>query len=97
MVKIKAFKGYVPKQEIGERLISHPYDVLNTEEARALASGNEHSFLHVNKPEIDLNPATGYSFEDYSAGHSALKRFIGWLVREAAEMVCIYNGWEDSV
>ena len=33
---------------------SPPYDVLNSAEARQLAAGNPHSFLHVNKAEIDL-------------------------------------------
>src|SRR5690348_18425127 len=37
---------------------SVPYDVVNTDEARALADGNALSFLHVSRPEIDLPPGT---------------------------------------
>jgi len=36
------------------KIICPPYDVLNSEEAKELAKGNEMSFLTVNKPEIDL-------------------------------------------
>ncbi len=39
-------------------MASVPYDVVNTDEARALADGNPLSFLHVSRPEIDLPPGT---------------------------------------
>jgi uncharacterized protein (DUF1015 family) len=35
-----------------------PYDVVNTQEAQALAAGNPLSFLHVSRAEIDLPPDT---------------------------------------
>lgn len=52
---LKPFKGIRPASEFVEKVASRPYDVLNSEEARIEAKGNPHSFLHVNKPEIDLS------------------------------------------
>ena len=55
-VKVRPFRGYLANQEHCGDVISPAYDVLNTVEARAMADGNPMSFLHVNKPEIDLDP-----------------------------------------
>lgn len=54
MVKIRSFTGYLANQEHLIEILAPPYDVLNTEEAREMAKGNPMSFLHCNKPEIDL-------------------------------------------
>lgn len=54
MVRIVPFHGYRPRADIAHRVACPPYDVLSSEEARVMAEGNELSFLHVNKPEIDL-------------------------------------------
>jgi uncharacterized protein (DUF1015 family) len=43
-----------PSPEAAERVAAVPYDVVSTDEARALAAGNPLSFLHVSRPEIDL-------------------------------------------
>ncbi len=43
-----------PRPARRRRVASVPYDVVNTDEARALAAGNPLSFLHVSRPEIDL-------------------------------------------
>ncbi len=56
MAIIKAFKGLRPVKEKAHLVASQPYDVLNTEEARKEAEGNQLSFLHVVKPEIDFPP-----------------------------------------
>lgn len=58
MVKVRKFRGWLAQKENAGKIISPPYDVLNTEEAKAMADGNEMSFLHVNKPEIDLPDGT---------------------------------------
>ncbi|MDF1546570.1 MAG: DUF1015 family protein [Bacteroidales bacterium] len=50
----KPFKGFRPKKEFVDKIASRPYDVLNSEEARAEVKGNPYSFLHVVKPEVDL-------------------------------------------
>ena len=57
-VKVRPFRGYLANQDRPADVISPAYDVLNTAEARQMADGNPMSFLHVNKPEIDLDPET---------------------------------------
>ena len=54
MAIIKPFKGIRPPQNLVEQVASRPYDVLNSEEARAEAEGNEKSLYHIIKPEIDF-------------------------------------------
>jgi len=54
MSVLKPFKGIRPVAVHAAEIISRPYDVLNSEEARIEAQGNPFSFLHVTKPEIDL-------------------------------------------
>ena len=51
MAIIKPFKGVRPPQDLVEQVASRPYDVLNSEEARAEAEGNEKSLYHIIKPE----------------------------------------------
>ena len=58
MAVIRPFRALRPPTERAQAVASVPYDVVNTEEARALASGNDLSFLHVSRPEIDLPPGT---------------------------------------
>ena len=94
MVKVRPLTGFVSKQEIAGKLLAPAYDTLNTEEARAMAAGNEVSFLRVNKPEIDLPAETDpYSEEVYLKGKENLQMFVqkGWLVEEAAPTLYIYG------
>ena len=55
-VKVRSFKGYLANADHVGDTISPAYDVLNSAEAREMADGNPRCFLHVNKPEIDLDP-----------------------------------------
>jgi uncharacterized protein (DUF1015 family) len=71
-----------------------PYDVLNTEEARARAEGKPNSFLHISKPEIDLPADTDpYAPAVYAKGAENLKRMIdsGVLIRDAAPHYYVYR------
>ena len=54
-MKIKPFKGIRPPKDVVEQVQSRPYDVLNSEEARAEAQGNEKSLYRIIKPEIDAD------------------------------------------
>jgi len=54
MAILKPFKGLRPPKAIAKELASRPYDVLNSDEARIEAAGNNYSLLHIIKPEIDL-------------------------------------------
>lgn len=58
MAIIRPFRALRPQPERAQEVASVPYDVVNTDEARALAEGNPFSFLHVSRPEIDLPPDT---------------------------------------
>lgn len=58
MSVIRPFNALRPPEARVAEVASVPYDVVNTEEARALASGNPLSFLHVSRPEIDLAEGT---------------------------------------
>ena len=53
MAELRAFRALRPRPEVAARVAAPPYDVVDVAEARALAKGNPHSFLHVNRPEID--------------------------------------------
>jgi uncharacterized protein (DUF1015 family) len=55
---IRPFRALRPQVDRAESVASVPYDVVNTDEARALAQGNPFSFLHVSRPEIDLPAGT---------------------------------------
>ena len=73
MATIRPFNALRPAAERAPQVAAVPYDVVNTEEARALASGNPWSFLHVSRPEIDLPDGTPiYSDEVYA---KAVKNF----------------------
>lgn len=67
MAIIRPFTALRPQAERAPQVAAVPYDVVNTEEARALAAGNPWSFLHVSRPEIDLPSGTPiYSDEVYA-------------------------------
>ena len=56
MALIYPFAALRPEPDVASAVASVPYDVVSTDEARALAAGNPLSFLHVSRPEIDLPP-----------------------------------------
>ena len=58
MAVIRPFRALRPQADRAPMVASVPYDVVNTDEARALAEGNPLSFLHVSRPEIDLPAGT---------------------------------------
>jgi len=93
MATLKAFKGLRPPNEIVQKLASRPYDVLNSEEARHEAAGNEFSLLHIIKPEIDLEDGVDlYSQEVYNKAKSNLEKFknSAWLEADNEEFLYIY-------
>ena len=63
MAGLAPFRALRPAVSAAARVAAVPYDVVNTEEARALAAGNPLSFLHVSRAEIDLPQGTGL-YED---------------------------------
>ena len=91
MAEIRPFRAFRPRPELSDKIASPPYDVLNSDEARAMAKDNPLSFLHVVKPEIDLPPTTHiYAPEIYAKGAENLRRLTteGHMVRDAEP--CFY-------
>ncbi|AOR24774.1 DUF1015 domain-containing protein [Clostridium taeniosporum] len=57
MAVIRPFKSIRPISELASKVAALPYDVMNSEEARKMTKGNPHSFLHIDRAEIDLDPS----------------------------------------
>ena len=76
MATIKPFKGVRPPKDMVEEITSRPYDVLDSEEARAEAGDNEKSLYHIIKPEIDFEPGTSeYDPRVYEQAAKNFKKF----------------------
>src|SRR5256885_4760326 len=78
MAIIRPFNALRPEASRAPHVAAVPYDVVNTDEARAIAAGNPWSFLHVSRPEIDLPNGTPIYSDDVYAkaatNFEALKR-----------------------
>ena len=93
MAIIKPFKGVRPPQDLVEQVASRPYDVLNSEEARIEAEGNEKSLYHIIKPEIDFPVGTDEHDERvYQKAAENFRMFQekGWLVQDDKENYYVY-------
>lgn len=93
MAVIKPFKGVRPPKSMVEEVASRPYDVLNSEEAREEAKGNEKSLYHIIKPEIDF--PVGTDEHDPAVYYKAVENFKmfqekGWLVQDDKENYYVY-------
>ena len=94
MAVIRPFRALRPSPERAEAVASVPYDVVNTEEARALATENPLSFLHVSRPEIDLPPGTDiYSDAVYRKAVENFEELVatGPLEKEAEPSLYLYR------
>ena len=92
-MKIKPFRGVRPPKDLVEQVSSRPYDVLNSEEARAEADGNAKSLYHIIKPEINFAPGTDeHDPRVYDAAVEQFKLFKqnGWLVQDKTEKYYVY-------
>ena len=90
---VKPFKGIRPPKALVEQVASRPYDVLNSEEARAEAEGNEKSLYHIIKPEIDFPVGTDEHDERvYAKAAENFQKFQdnGWLVQDAEDKYYVY-------
>ncbi len=77
MAVIYPFRALRPPVERVEQVASVPYDVVNTEEARALAADNPLSLLHVTRPEIDLPEGTNiYGDEVYARAAENFQKLV---------------------
>ena len=99
MAKVRPFRGVRPPRELVTEVASRPYDVLNSEEARAEAEGNEKSLYHIIKPEIDFEPGTDE--HDPKVYDKAVDNFNafqqkGWLVQDEKPRYYIYAQTMDG-
>lgn len=93
MAVIKPFKGIRPPVDFVEQVASRPYDVLNSEEARAEAKGNEKSLYRIIRPEIEF--PVGTDEHEPAVYEKALENFKlfqgkGWLLQDPKEMYYVY-------
>ena len=99
MATLKPFAALRPKPELASQICELPYDVMNSQEARALAEGNPYSFLHVSKPEIDLEPGINvYSESVYAKGaeNFRLLQEQGALAQDAQSGYYLYRQIMDG-
>ena len=99
MATVKPFKGVRPPKDMVTEVASRPYDVLNSDEARAEAAGNPKSLYHIIKPEIDFE--IGTDEHDPRVYGKAVENFAkfqdnGWLVQDNADHYYIYAQTMDG-
>ncbi len=93
MPKVKPFRGLCPPKDLVEQVESRPYDVLNSEEARAEAGNNEKSLYHIIKPEINFPEGTSeYDPRVYDSAAEQFEKFQknGWLLQDEQENYYLY-------
>ena len=93
MAIIKPFKGVRPPKNLVEQVASRPYDVLNSDEARKEAEGNEKSLYYIIKPEINFPVGTDEhepKVYDKAAENFQLWQDRGWLVQDKKECYYVY-------
>ena len=94
MAIVKPFRGVRPPQELAEKVECRPYDVLDSEEARAEAGDNEMSLYHIIKPEINFPVGTSeYDPRVYESAKEQFAKFQekGWLVQDEKENYYLYS------
>ncbi|MBP6875026.1 MAG: DUF1015 domain-containing protein [Candidatus Eisenbacteria bacterium] len=94
MSLLRPFRAWRPRKDLAPRVAAPPYDVMNSSEARKMAEGNEFSFLHISKAEIDFEPGT--SADDPRVYARARENFEGLIrrgaiIREAGPAFYIYR------
>lgn len=91
MVKVKPFAALRPPKAYAKEVASRPYDVLNSQEAKAEAT--EKSLLHIIKPEIDFDPIIDeHSQQAYDKAMENFRKWQekGWLVQDKKENYYVY-------
>ena len=101
MTLIRPFRALRPAPGRAADVLAPPYDVLSSAEARVRANGRPWSFLHISKPEIDLDPATDpYDKIVYAKAAENLKNMMsaGVLMRDSKPCYYVYRlTWRDHI
>jgi uncharacterized protein (DUF1015 family) len=93
-MNVKPFRGLRPRADLAPKIPSLPYDVLDSNEARALAQGDPYTFLHVVKAEIDFDPSIDpHDPRVYAKAGENFRamRHEGWLVRDERPAFYLYR------
>lgn len=91
MAVIRAFKAIRPRKDLAFKVAALPYDVMNSDEAREEAKGNEYSFLHIDKAEIDLDKNIGiYDEKVYKKAKENLENMISKDILIEDKKPCLY-------
>ncbi len=93
MATLHPFPALRPPQELARQVSSLPYDVMNHAEACAMAAGNDMSFLHICRSDIDTSAEAIHAPETYAKARENLEAFIanGYLKQDAAPAFYIYR------
>lgn len=93
MALIRPFRALRPRPDLAVRIAAVPYDVVNRSEARALADGNPHSFLHVSRAEIDLPDSTNpYADAVYTRAWETFEAFrSSFLIEDDLSRLYVYR------
>ncbi len=93
MATLRPFIAYRPRPEFAAEVAARPYDVLDSDEAREEVKGHPYSFLHVGKPEVDLDPSINlHDPRVYEKGKENLQKLIhdGILIPDTAPCLYVY-------
>ena len=93
MAVIRPFRGIRPPKNLVEKVVSRPYDVLSSAEARTEAEGNEMSLYHIIRPEIDFPEGTDEHLPkvyEKAAENFRLFQEKGWLVQDDKPCYYVY-------
>lgn len=91
MAILRPFRAVRPTPALAQQVAALPYDVMNSEEARRMVEGNPHSFLHVDKAEIDLDPTVDlYDTRVYEKARDNLQTMVKTGVLRQEDSPCLY-------
>jgi uncharacterized protein (DUF1015 family) len=91
MAILKAFKAIRPTRSLADKVAALPYDVMDSDEAREMVKGNPYSFLHVDKAEIDLDPAIDhYDKSVYEKARDNMRGMIKDGILQQDKNACLY-------
>ena len=99
MAIVRPFQAIRPKPELADRVISLPYDVMNRKEATEMATGNEMSFLHICRSEIDLpEQSDPYDQSVYEKARDNIDQFLkdGIFLQDGEPSLYIYRQTMDG-
>ncbi|MFA6234925.1 MAG: DUF1015 family protein [Bacteroidota bacterium] len=99
MATLRPFRAFRPTPEFAAEVAAKPYDVLNSDEAREEVKGHPLSFLHVGKPEVDLDPSVDlHDPQVYEKGRDNLQKLIndGVLSQDPAPYMYLYAQTMDA-